>query len=239
MKTDALIRWAAGPMLVITTAAFAQEWRDALPGEPLYEAKQRIETAELNAAVDPLEKASVHLQHADSRVEEMRRSAARGNTESLDRLSEDYAGAMQQAEEHIARARSRGRDTSRASQQVGAATQKHTEVLTGLLDQVPEQAVPAIRHAREVSQRGRRTALEQLRGSDGRRGIERDAGKDRRSPANEANEGFPSRPDADGRRGDFPGSTGGSRRGGGLPEGAGGGGLPGGGGSPGGRPPGR
>lgn len=45
---------------------------------------------------------------------------------------------------------------SRALQEVDKATQKHTEVLTGLLEQVPEQAVPAIRQAREVSLAGLR-----------------------------------------------------------------------------------
>lgn len=47
-------------------------------------------------------------------------------------------------------------------QRVEQATRKHTEVLTGLLDKVPEQARSHIAHAIEVSQGGRATALANL-----------------------------------------------------------------------------
>jgi hypothetical protein len=51
---------------------------------------------------------------------------------------------------------------SRAYYAVEQGTRKHTEVLTGLLDTVPEEAKPAIERALVVSQTGRNTALGNL-----------------------------------------------------------------------------
>ena len=49
-------------------------------------------------------------------------------------------------------------DVTEALEAVERSTKKHTEVLTVLLGQVPEQARSAIEHAIEVSKRGRNTA---------------------------------------------------------------------------------
>jgi len=217
MNQRRLVQLLSGMIVLVAGSAAAQEWRDALPGEALYEAKKRIERAELSAAGDPLEKASLHLQHADRRVNEMQEVAARGNTTSTANLADGYAEAMRRVENEIRRARNQGRDTSQALQEMGKATEKHSEVLTGLLDEVPEQAVPAIRHAREVSLRGRQTALEQLRGAGGRRGADRDRGRERRPSVKEMPRGRPGVNNRD----RFPGSTG-DGRGGGLPGSAGG-----------------
>ncbi len=49
-----------------------------------------------------------------------------------------------------------------AYKRVQKATQKHINVLTGLLGKVPSQAVPHIQHAIDVSKTGQTTALNQL-----------------------------------------------------------------------------
>ena len=51
---------------------------------------------------------------------------------------------------------------ARAYDAVELGTRKHTEVLTDLLDRVPEEARPGIERALQVSQRGRNTALSAL-----------------------------------------------------------------------------
>ena len=51
---------------------------------------------------------------------------------------------------------------ARAYDAVEQGTRKHTEVLTGLVDKVPEEARPAIERALEMSQTGRNTALDNL-----------------------------------------------------------------------------
>ena len=55
-----------------------------------------------------------------------------------------------------------GRDVSEALEAVEGVITTHTEVLTDLLDEVPEQAKEAIERAIEVSQRGQERALEAL-----------------------------------------------------------------------------
>jgi len=49
-----------------------------------------------------------------------------------------------------------------AYNRVQSATQKHIDVLNGLLSKVPSQAVPHIQHAIDVSQTGQQTALTHL-----------------------------------------------------------------------------
>ncbi len=49
-----------------------------------------------------------------------------------------------------------------AYNRVQSATQKHIDVLNGLLSKVPSQAVPHIQHAIDVSQTGQQTALSHL-----------------------------------------------------------------------------
>lgn len=51
---------------------------------------------------------------------------------------------------------------ARAYDAVEQGTRKHTEVLTDLLEKVPDEARPAIERALEVSQTGRNTALSNL-----------------------------------------------------------------------------
>jgi hypothetical protein len=151
-----------GTMILSFTVTAQQEWRRALPGEPLYEAKQRIETAELNAAVDPLERAEVHTRHADRRMEEIQSLSEQGRPEHIDDLGNRYANSMNNASTEIDRARNQGRDVNQALANVERSTAKHTEVLTGVHGRVPEQARPAIERAIDASRRGRESAQRQL-----------------------------------------------------------------------------
>jgi hypothetical protein len=148
--------------LLFSATVFAQEEPEALPGDPLYQAKRQMETAKLNASFDPLERATLHTEHAGERLAEMKAMVSGGGREFAGNLIEDYETSLNAAMGEIDRARAQGRGVNRALEVVDQHTTKHTEVLTDLLGKVPEEARPAIQHAIGVSQRGRNTALDRL-----------------------------------------------------------------------------
>jgi hypothetical protein len=146
--------------LFFVGAVFAQEELKTLPDDPLYQAKRQMETAQLNAAFDPLEKATLHTKYAGERLAEVKAMISKGRHEFAGDMLKDYETAIKGAMDEINRAQ--GRDVSKALEAVERSTTKHTEVLTDLLGKVPEQARPAIQHAIEVSKRGRNTAFDRL-----------------------------------------------------------------------------
>ncbi|UCG66772.1 MAG: hypothetical protein JSW12_07120 [Deltaproteobacteria bacterium] len=149
--------------LFLSANVFAQEEPEILPDDPLYQAKRQMETAQLNAGSDPLEKATLHTKYAKERLAEVKAMISKGKPEFVGGLVKDNEKAIGGATDEINRAQAQGRDVSEALEAVERSTKKHTEVLTDLLDKVPEQAKPAIRHAIEVSKRGRNIALDTLR----------------------------------------------------------------------------
>jgi len=209
--------------LFIMSTAFAQDVSEALPDDPIYLAKRHIETAKLNAKVDPLEKAALHTEFATERLAEAKAMVAKGKPEFVGDLTEDYEEAIAGATNEINRAQSQGKNVSGALEAVERSTKKHTEVLTGLLDKVPENAKPAIQHSIAVSERGRNTALESL---GKRQRDEISVGRTERPERFERPEGIGRSRDID-RRGGFENSRGGisgsgqSVGGGGRPSGRG------------------
>jgi len=208
--------------LLFMCTALAQEVSEALPDDPIYLAKRHIETAKLNAKVDPLEKAALHTEFAKERLAETKAMIAKGKPEFVGDLTKDYEEAVAGAINEINRAQSQGRNVSGALEAVERSTKKHTEVLTDLLDKVPEEAKPAIRRSIAVSKRGRNTALESL--GKIQRG-DMSGGRTERPERIERSERISRTRDID-RRGGFESSSrgisGGGRSGGGRSGGGGG-----------------
>lgn len=150
-------------ILILSNNVIAQEESKALPDDPLYQAKRKMETAQLNAKVDPLEKANLRTKYAQERLVEVKAMISKGKPEFVGELVKDYEKAIAGVMEEINRALGYGRDVSGALKAVERATKKHTEVLTKLLGKVPEEAKSAITHAIEVSKHGRNRALDVLK----------------------------------------------------------------------------
>ncbi len=121
-----------------------------------------VEAVELAQTSSPLEKALLHTAHAERRVANIQSMQSKGKPEFVETLAKDYENAIGGALEDIVEARAQGIDVIEALNAVERSTKKHTEVLTGLLGEVPEQAKPAIAHAIEVSNRGRNHSLDVL-----------------------------------------------------------------------------
>jgi hypothetical protein len=154
--------FVAAVFLILSTNAFSQEKSQALPDDPLYQAKREMETAELKARFDPLEKATLHTNYAKERLAEVKAMVSKGKPKFVEDLIKDYEKDVSGAMDEINKAQAQGRDVSEALYAVEKSTKKHTEVLTDLLGKVPEQAKPAITRAIETSKQGRNRALDVL-----------------------------------------------------------------------------
>ena len=144
----------------------------SLPGDILYPVKLGTEQARLVLATNDVDKAELYLTFADSRVEEMTALAERGRPEQVNIAVNGYDGAIAMAIEKLADVSGRGLAIADISELVAEATLKHLEVLEGLLETVPDEAVPGIETAIEASQTGYQNALLALAGENPVRAME-------------------------------------------------------------------
>jgi len=142
-------------MFSTSTIALANSFKildpGILPDSPAYELKLILENRKLAALTDSLEKANLHLELADLRLVEAMFMEERGKSQFVNDLVKGYKENLEQAMQNMADALSQGRPVEEALAAVTAATTIHTDILTGLLEQVPEVAIPAILMAIEVS----------------------------------------------------------------------------------------
>lgn len=75
-----LLRWAASIVFVVIISSMlaVPASADSTPGDPLYPVKRAAEQVELLLAADEMARATVHLTHAQRRIEEARVLMARG-----------------------------------------------------------------------------------------------------------------------------------------------------------------
>ncbi|MGC8977205.1 MAG: DUF5667 domain-containing protein [Candidatus Ratteibacteria bacterium] len=147
--------------LLFACNVFAEE-KVTLPDDPLYQTKRQMETSQLNATLDPLERAKLHTKFAEERITEVKEMITKGKPEFVKSLLNEYERSVDEAMDEINKAQMQGKRINEALEAVEMSTKKHIEVLTELLTKVPEQAKPAIQHAIEVSKRGRDVAMERL-----------------------------------------------------------------------------
>ncbi len=138
----------------------------SLPGDTLYPVKLATEQARMALPGDDAAKAEWALTFAQRRVEEMEALAERERAQHLDLAAGAYDDAMDRVQARIARAAERGLVTGNVTALVAEATAKHMSVLDKVYDMVPDQAKPAIAHARDVSQTGHLRALDTLTQDD-------------------------------------------------------------------------
>lgn len=118
------------------------------------------------SANDPVEKAMFHIRSAEEKMARIKSKMSEGNAEGLESLTAEYEQDIKGARDNVDKARALGRDATFASEVVEKATARHIEVLNEVLNRVPDRAKSAIRHAIEVSGKGRQRALENLQGQE-------------------------------------------------------------------------
>ena len=122
-----------------------------------------LEAVDLARTEHPQERASLYQKQAEKRIAEMRELGAGGKPEFAETLGEGYRSSLRNTFRELEKARQQGADVSEALEAVSAATEKHQEVMRGVLGKVPKEAKPAIRRAIQVSGRGREAARNALR----------------------------------------------------------------------------
>ena len=109
----------------------------------------------------PISKVSICLQIAKDCIEKIKDNVIEGKQEKIRDLLKEYETIFEEIEGTTEQITS---DTGldRAIEAVSSATAKHLAILNDLLEKVPEKARDAILYAIEVSEHGRKVALERL-----------------------------------------------------------------------------
>jgi len=158
--------------LLVGGGATAYAAQESMPGDALYPLKLGTEQARLVLSRSDTSKAELYLTFANRRVEEMATLAERGRPEKVNIAANGYDGAIGMAIGKMEEARGKGLAIADISELVAEATLKHLEVLEGLLETVPDEAVPGIEKAIEVSMTGQENAVLALAGKNPLRAME-------------------------------------------------------------------
>jgi len=136
--------------------------QDSLPGDTLYPVKLGTEQVIMMLPGDDVVKAGRALSFAERRMGEMEALTEKGRPQDLGLAVEKYAFALNMTQDRMERAGNRGLATGNITARVAEATTKHLAVLDRVYDMVPDEAKPAIAHARNVSETGYFHALAAL-----------------------------------------------------------------------------
>ncbi len=111
-----------------------------------------------------LKQVKEQLKQNKQDLNQAKKSAKAGDAQGLDTALNNYNRGMEGLNTALSRGGIQGTPSQQqdAYNRVQSATQKHIDVLNGLLSKVPAQAVPHIQHAIAVSQNGQNTALSHL-----------------------------------------------------------------------------
>ena len=117
----------------------------ALPGDGLYGVKRAVERISLAMHRDPVGRASLHLQFAQERLNEIEAliAAGRDASDTVDAFDNELNGA----EEDALHAQALGKDAGALLAHVQEMIAKHLAVLNEVLAKVPDQAKDAIQRA--------------------------------------------------------------------------------------------
>jgi len=149
-----LTRYGFLAVLVAITLVFAGVWATAayaqvaLPGDALYSVKTGLEGAQVSLSVDPTKDASLHLQFADIRLNEMDRLIDQGRFDDLDSATGKFEFHIQEAIKSLATVAANNPEEARSlAISINETLSHSTGILTGLAASVPETAQPSIEHA--------------------------------------------------------------------------------------------
>ncbi|MEX2458347.1 MAG: DUF5667 domain-containing protein, partial [Actinomycetota bacterium] len=119
----------------------------ALPGDSLYGMKLGVEQVRLAAAIDPFDKAGVHLDIADARIREVLHAKEAGRTDAMRESLRRYTDAIVAVELEL---RSGDLSDAQASQVLGDAADTlalQQEVLEQIQPETPAAAEPELKAA--------------------------------------------------------------------------------------------
>jgi len=148
-------RWTF--VLFVAFLSFIGGWYflsvNAYPGSPLYASKRSIENFQLLLATDSLQRAQLHIQHAEERLEETKQVAGSGQTGMVAGIVEDYQHEMNQAKKEIQIAQQRKINIIPVLEILSESTAKQTAILGNVVTKAPElkeEVQPALNVSEET-----------------------------------------------------------------------------------------
>jgi Domain of unknown function (DUF5667) len=112
-----------------------------------------VEAVELSQTNEPLERAALYRKYAEKKIVEIQTMAQTGQPELIKTLAADYESSIGEAENEIDVAKAQGKNADAETTALAQSMTRHAQVLTALLNAVPEQADKGITRASEASQR--------------------------------------------------------------------------------------
>lgn len=156
-----------------------------LPDHPLYFLKTIFEKVKLFLTFDLEEKAKLLGKLVETKLEETEVMLKKGKAKEAQKSLDAYLDYMSAMGKVVNKEDYEGKVMEAVIERVEKAHERHIEVLSGLQEEVPDEAKEAIKHALEVSQHGKEVSLEQLekvnqREVSGEKGKEAERGEDYR-----------------------------------------------------------
>lgn len=111
---------------------------NALPGDPLYGLKRSIETVQLLAAGTEYEKARLHLENAEKRLDEAKAVAIKNKTAAAETAIIEYAKEIIDADKQLEIERRNGKDVGDLLEKVVEDTSRHISILENIKDRRPD-----------------------------------------------------------------------------------------------------
>jgi len=156
-------RWTF--VLFVALFSFIGGWYflsvNAYPGSPLYASKRAIENFQLLLTTDSLQRAQLHIQHAEERLEETKQIAGGGQTGLVAGVVRDYQKEMDQAQKEIQIAKQSERNVVPVLETLTESTAKQSAIMKNLAVKTPavaEQIQPAL----NISEESREMAIQDL-----------------------------------------------------------------------------
>jgi len=143
-------------LIIAPGPAEASEVKPGLgPDSPLYGLELALERVRLGLTFNKKKKAELHVKYAEERLAEVMAMQAENKAEHAAKAAEKQKKSIDEAEEAMNEAEEEGEDVSEVETKLVAIKARNIEVLTVLLDKVPEQAKASIQKNIERSQQKR------------------------------------------------------------------------------------
>lgn len=144
--------------VVLVSGGIAYASQSSLPGEFLYPVKKTFEAVRIRLVFGPNDKANLHLQLIDERLNELQ-ELSQNQSQDLDTASSEYEKAVGNALEN---AKKTG-DGKELLNQLKEKFSQHTQILKEVAQQAPSQTKGALDKATQASQNGAAKAKEALK----------------------------------------------------------------------------
>jgi hypothetical protein len=133
-----------------------------LPDHPIYKVKRWSEGVHMFFTFNDTAKARLHIHFSEKRLAEAKAMTELGKTEWSEGLMEDYIRELNETYMCMQRQKQKGKPVTDLAEHVCNATDEQAEILSDLVDEVPEHAKLHMEHAMNASYRGHMQALEEI-----------------------------------------------------------------------------